>query len=54
MINSFLVIGEDIKFCEFFFDGLPHISCLGCEVENDMSGQSNHCLRLCNVKMKKK
>ena len=23
------------------------------EVETDMSGQSNHCLRVCNVKMKK-
>ena len=25
----------------------------GCEVEIDMSGQSDHCLRVCNVKMKK-
>ena len=30
------------------------MSCaLGCEVKNDMSGQSNNCLRVCNVKMKK-
>ena len=54
VINNFLVIGKDIKFCEMFFDGLLHVLCLGCEVENDMSGQSNNCLRLCNVKMKKK
>ena len=54
MINSFLVIGEDVKFCEIFFDGPLHILCLGCEVETDMSGQSNNCLRVCNVKMKKK
>ena len=52
-INSFLIIGEDVKFCEIFFDGPLHIPCLGCEVETDMSGQSNHCLRVCNVKMKK-
>ena len=27
---------------------------MGWEVEIDMSGQSNDCLRVCNVKMKKK
>ena len=53
-INNFLVIGEDVKFCEIFFDGLLHVPCLGCEVKNDMSGQSNNCLKVCNVKMKKK
>ena len=53
-INDFLVIGEDVKFCEIFLDGLLHVLCLGCEVQNDMIGQSNNCLRVCNVKMKKK
>ena len=37
-----------------FFGGGPlHISCMGWEVKSDMSGQSNGCLRVCNVKMKK-
>ena len=53
-INGFLIIGRDVKFCEIFFDWLLHICCLGCEVQTDMRGQSNHCLRKCNVKMKKK
>ena len=53
-MNGFLVNWRDVKFCEIFFDGPLHASCLGCEVETDMRGQSNHCLRLCNVKMKKK
>ena len=29
------------------------MSCMGWEVKIDMSGQSNGCLRVCNVKMKK-
>ena len=29
-----------------------HVSCMGWEVKIDMSGQSNSCLRVCNVKMK--
>ena len=33
--------------------GALHISCMGWEVKIDMSGQSNDCLRVCNVKMKK-
>ena len=32
---------------------LLHVSCMGWEVKIDMSGQSNDCLRICNVKMKK-
>ena len=54
MIKGFLIIGEDVKFCEIFFDGPLHVPCLGFEVKTDMSGQSNNCLRVCNVKMKKK
>ena len=30
-----------------------HILCMGWEVKIDMSGQSDGCLRVCNVKMKK-
>ena len=36
-----------------FFCGPLHISCMGWEVKIDMSGQSNDCLRACNVKVKK-
>ena len=36
-----------------FLDGPLHISCLCWEVNTHMSGQSNDCLRVCNVKMKK-
>ena len=36
-----------------FRGGPLHIMCLGWEVKIDMSGQSNGCLRVCNVKMKK-
>ena len=36
-----------------FFDGPLHVSCLGWKVNAHVSGQSNDCLRLCNVKMKK-
>ena len=49
MINSFLLNREDV----IFFDGLLHVSLMGWEVKIDMSGQSNDCLRACNVKMKK-
>ena len=35
-----------------FFRGPLHISCMGWEVKIDVSGQSNDCLRVCNVKMK--
>ena len=38
---------------EIVFAGLLHISCMGWEVKIDMSGQSNGCLRVCDVKMKK-
>ena len=40
-------------FCELFFDGPLHVSCLGWEVNAHVSDQSNDCLRECNVKMKK-
>ena len=33
---------------------MDHHMCLGWEVKIDISGQSNDCLRVCNVKMKKK
>ena len=37
-----------------FFSGGPlHVSCMGWEVEIDMSGHSSHHLRVRNVKMKK-
>ena len=38
---------------EIFFNGLLHISWLGWEVKNDMSGQSKEALRVCNVKIRK-
>ena len=38
---------------EIFFDGPLHISCMGREVKNDMSGQSKDALRVCNVKIRK-
>ena len=38
---------------EIFFDGLLHISWLGREVKNDMSGQSKYALWVCNVKIRK-
>ena len=47
--NSFLINWEIMT----FFSGLLGVSCLGWEVKIDMSGQSNDCLRICNVKMKK-
>ena len=36
-----------------FFGGALDILCMGWEVKIDMSGQSNDCLRVCNVKVKK-
>ena len=36
-----------------FFDGLLHVSWLGQEVKNDMSGQSKYALGVCNVKIRK-
>ena len=38
---------------EIVFAEPLHISCMGWEVKIDMSGQSNDCLRVCNVKMNK-
>ena len=38
----------------FFFDGPLQVPCMGSEVKIDMHGQSNNCLRVCNVKMKRK
>ena len=38
---------------EIVFAEALHISCMGWEVKIDMSGQSNDCLRVCNVKIKK-
>ena len=37
----------------YYFTGLLHVWCMSWEVKVDMSGQSNDCLRVCNVKMKK-
>ena len=36
-----------------FLGGPLYVLCMGWEVKIDMSGQSNNCLRICNVKMKK-
>ena len=36
-----------------FFARPLHVSCMGWEVKIDMSGQSNDCLKVCNIKMKK-
>ena len=41
------------RYCEIVFAEPLHVSCMGWEVKIDISGQSNDCLRLCNVKMKK-
>ena len=37
---------------EIFSDGLLHVSWLGREVKNDMSGQSKYALGVCNVKIR--
>ena len=47
---SFLVNRDQVI---FVLRGLLHVLCMGWEVKIDMSGQSNGCLRICNVKMKK-
>ena len=41
------------RWSEIVFAKVLHILCMGWEVKIDMSGQSNDCLRVCNVKMKK-
>ena len=41
------------RYCEIVFAELLYVLCMGWKVKIDMSGQSNDCLRLCNVKMKK-
>ena len=41
------------RYLEIVFAEALHVSCMGWEVKIDMSGQSNDCLRVCNVKMKK-
>ena len=49
----------DLRFChkrrkfENFFDGPLHVSWLGREVKNDVSGQSKYALGVCNVKIRK-
>ena len=48
----YLQFSHKLRTCNFFFNGLLYISCMGWEVKIDMSGQSNDCLRVCNVKMK--
>ena len=50
MICGFLTNRENLK---FFFDGPLHVSWLGQEVKNDMSGQSKDALGVCTVKIRK-
>ena len=40
------------RYHEIVFAEPLHVSCMGWEVKIDISGQSNDCLRVCNVKMK--
>ena len=47
-----LQFSRKLRSSDFCFGGLLHISCMGWEVKIDISGQSNGCLRVCNVKMK--
>ena len=50
-ISSFIKIME-VELSDFFSGGgALYISCMFWEVKIDMSGQSNDCLRVCNVKM---
>ena len=35
-----------------FFRVVLHVLCMGWEVKIDMGGQSNDCLRVCNIKIK--
>ena len=48
-----LLFSCKLRSSEIVFAELLHVSCMGWEVKIDMSGQSNDCLRVCNVKMKK-
>ena len=41
-----------LRYHEIVFAELLHVSCMGWEVKIDISGQSNDCLRVCNVKLK--
>ena len=41
------------RYCEIVFAEPLHVLCMGWEVKIDKSGESNDCLRVCNVKMKK-
>ena len=50
MICGFVANGENLN---LFFDGPLHVSWLGWEVKNDMSGQSKYALGVCNVKIRK-
>ena len=47
--NSFLINWEHVTCLSW----ATAVSCMGWEVKIDMSGQSNDCLWVCNVKMKK-
>ena len=40
------------RYREIVFAEALHVLCMGWEVKIDMSGQSNDCLRIYNVKMK--
>ena len=48
-INGFLINQEIVN----FFHWPLGVSCLGWEIKNDMSGQPNDCVRVCNVKRRK-
>ena len=48
-----LWFSRKLRYREIVFAEPLHISCMGSEVKIDMSGQSNDCLRVCNVRMKK-
>ena len=48
-----LQFSRKLRLSEIVFVKVLHVSCMGWEVKIDMSGQSNDCLRVCNVKMKK-
>ena len=46
-----LQFSHKLRYHEIVFVEPLHVSCMGCEVKIDISGQSNDCLRVCNVKM---
>ena len=48
-----LRFSRKLRYCEIVFAEPLHVLCMGWEVKIDMSGQSNDCLEVCNVKMKK-